>query len=133
MGEPHDIARHPIHLGRESSATVEPAFTGEMSWYMDYVQRHAGDGNEGRLVSMATFEQPWDSWEVHHGGHEIVHCTHGEITLHQEHEDGSTDQVTIGPGQYAINPPGTWHTADVSGSATALFITGGERTDHRPR
>ena len=27
--------------------------------------------------------------------------------------DGTTDAVTLGPGQYAVNPPGTWHTADI--------------------
>jgi hypothetical protein len=37
------------------------------------------------------------------------------------------------PGQYAINEPGTWHTADVTGETTALFITAGLGTQHRPR
>ncbi|HEX8058599.1 MAG TPA: cupin, partial [Novosphingobium sp.] len=47
--------------------------------------------------------------------------------------DGSTASVTLRPGEYAINPPGTWHTADVADQATALFITSGLGTDHRPR
>ena len=42
-------------------------------------------------------------------------------------------RVSRTAGEYAINPPGTWHTADVEASATALFITAGEGTDHRPR
>jgi hypothetical protein len=29
--------------------------------------------------------------------------------------------------------PGTWHTADVAGAATAVFITAGLGTQHRPR
>jgi hypothetical protein len=41
--------------------------------------------------------------------------------------------VTLGPGEYAINAAGTWHTADIDGSATALFITAGLGTIHRPR
>jgi hypothetical protein len=41
--------------------------------------------------------------------------------------------VSLAPGQYAINEPGTWHTADVEGPATALFITAGWGTQHRPR
>ena len=45
--------------------------------------------------------------------------------------DGST--VELGEGQYAINEPGVWHTADVAGEATALFITAGLGTEHRPR
>ena len=60
-------------------------------------------------------------------------CTDGEITLHQEHADGSTATVTLTTGEYAVNPPGTWHTADVDAMATALFITAGEGTEHRSR
>jgi hypothetical protein len=41
--------------------------------------------------------------------------------------------MTLGAGQYVINEPGTWHTADVAGSATALFITAGLGTQHRAR
>ena len=39
----------------------------------------------------------------------------------------------LNPGEYAINDPGVWHTADVESEATALFITSGEGTEHRPR
>lgn len=35
--------------------------------------------------------------------------------------------------EYAINEPGTWHTADVQSEATALFVTAGMGTQHRPR
>lgn len=122
-----------IHLGKGATAAVEPPFTG-MQWYADYVQRHEADGFEGRLVSYYTFAENWDSWECHPEGHEVVICTAGRMTLHQEMADGSTASVTIGPGEYAINPPGCWHTADVEGDeATALFITAGWGTDHRPR
>ena len=47
--------------------------------------------------------------------------------------DGAEVRTTLGPGDYAINPPGVWHTADVEGAATALFITAGLGTDTRPR
>jgi len=36
-------------------------------------------------------------------------------------------------GDYAINPRGVWHMADVAGHATTLFITAGVGTEHRPR
>jgi quercetin dioxygenase-like cupin family protein len=130
---PTDIGTHPIHLGLGATAEVEPVFTGEVSRYGGYAERHAADGAEGRLVTMATFEAPWDVWEMHPVGAEVVLCTAGRITLHQEHTDGSTGSVTIGDGQYAINPPGTWHTADVTEPATALFITAGQGTEHWPR
>lgn len=122
----------PIHLGLGAKAVVEPDFTG-MEWYADYVGRHADDGVEGRLVSLYTFSESWDSWEMHPHGDEVVICTAGQITLHQEMADGTTAMVTLGPGEYAINPPGVWHTADVDGQATALFITAGLGTEHRPR
>ena len=128
----HKLAETPIHLGLGAKACVEPAFTG-MEWYADYVTRHAVDGTEGRLVSMYTFTESWDSWEMHPSGDEVVLCTAGEMTLHQEWPDGATASVTIGAGEYAINPPGVWHTADIAGEATAVFITAGWGTEHRPR
>ncbi|MGX7924964.1 cupin domain-containing protein [Tsuneonella sp. HG094] len=121
-----------IHLGLGAAAVPQPPFTG-MEWYAAYGNRHDGDGAEGRIVSMYTFDAPWDSWEMHPAGAEVVICTAGEMTLHQEHADGTTDTVAIAAGEYAINPPGTWHTADVTGSATAVFITAGLGTEHRPR
>ena len=125
------LETHPIHLGRGATAVVEPEFTG-MEWYADYAARHASDGNEGRLVSMYTFTEPWDAWEMHPNGAEVVVCTAGEITLLQE-RDGGEVRTTLRAGEYAINEPGTWHTADVAQSATALFITSGLGTQHRPR
>jgi len=129
----NDIGVHPIHLGLKASAHVEPAFTGEMHWYAAYGERHAPDGAEGRLVSMHSFHEPWPMWEMHPRGSEVVLCIAGAITLHQEHADGTRASVHLSPGHYAINPPGTWHTADVSGQATALFITAGWGTEHRSR
>lgn len=129
----HDLSRHPAHLGLGATATVEPAFTGEMAWYEGYVQRHAADGIEGRLVTTHRFDAPWTSWEMHPHGAELVLCLEGQMTLWQEQPDGRREAVTLAPGQYAINPPGVWHTADVEGSANALFITAGWGTQHRPR
>ena len=128
-----DIAIHPIHLGLGATAGSEPRFTGAMQWYADYTGRHADDGAEGRLVTMHTFNESWDMWEMHPQGSEVVLCTTGSITLHQEKSDGSVSVVTLGPGQYVVNDPGTWHTADVENEATALFITAGLGTQHRPR
>ena len=129
----HDLTLHPVHLGHGATAEIEPRFTGEMSWYADYTKRHAADGAEGRLVSMHSFTGPWDTWEMHPHGSELVLCTAGSMTLHQEKADGSRSTITLRPGQYVVNEPGTWHTADVESAATALFITAGLGTQHRPR
>ncbi|MGI9579404.1 MAG: cupin [Microthrixaceae bacterium] len=128
-----DISQHPIHLGLGATAEVEPEFTGEMEWYGGYTQRHEGDGNEARLVTMHTFTESWDVWEMHPNGAEVVLCVAGSVVLHQEHPDGTTSEVELTAGQYALNEPGDWHTADVEESATALFITAGLGTEHRPR
>jgi len=103
-----------------------------MDWYEAYGRRHGGDGVEGRLVSMYTFSEPWDSWEMHPAGSELVVCTQGTVTLIQE-IDGEHRRVTLTAGDAVVNPPGVWHTADVDGACTALFITAGLGTETRPR
>ena len=127
-----DLSVHPLHLGLGATAEVEPPFTG-MEWYAAYGERHSADGREGRLVVMHSFKESWPTWEMHPMGHEVVVCTSGSITLHQEKPDGSKATVTLTPGQCVINEPGTWHTADVESEATALFITAGMGTQIRPR
>jgi mannose-6-phosphate isomerase-like protein (cupin superfamily) len=128
----HRLDRNPLHLGLGATAIPQPEFTG-MDWYQGYGARTADDGREGRLVSMHTFRESWDSWEMHPEGEEVVLCISGEMTLVQEMPDGAQQRTTIRAGEYAINPPGCWHTADVEGEATALFITAGMGTEGRPR
>jgi uncharacterized cupin superfamily protein len=123
---------HPVHLGRGGTAEVLPEFTG-MAWYADYVDAHQADGAEGRLVSLYTFTESWESWEMHPLGAELVACITGTMTLHQQHGDGREETLTLGPGDYVINPPGVWHTADVTEPVTAVFVTAGWGTEHRPR
>jgi mannose-6-phosphate isomerase-like protein (cupin superfamily) len=127
-----NLFTHPIHLGLGATALAEPEFTG-MEWYEAYAARHDADGAEGRLVGMYRFTESWESWECHPHGDEVVLCIAGAMTLHQEWPDGTTATTALGPGDYAINPPGVWHTADVEDEATALFITAGLDTTHRPR
>jgi quercetin dioxygenase-like cupin family protein len=122
----------PIHLGTGARAVEEPQFTGP-EWYGQYGERHADDLDEGRIVSLFRFEEPWTSWEMHPAGEEVVCCIQGHMTLHQQLPDGSEQAHELGPGEYAINMRGTWHTADADGPVVALFITAGKDTTHRPR
>ena len=131
MTKRFSLERFPLHLGLDARALPQPEFTG-MEWFAAYAERHAADGSEGRLVSMYSFSESWTSWERHPAGDEAVICIAGEITLIQELPDG-TQKVPLRAGEYAINPRGVWHTADVAGHATALFITAGQGTEHRPR
>lgn len=126
-----DLAKNPIHLGLDATAVQEPVFTGDMGWYGGYIERHSDDGKEGRLVTMHTFSESWDSWEMHPQGHEAVVCITGAITLVQE-IDGAHVETDLVAGQAAINEPGVWHTANVDTAATVMFITAGMGTEHRP-
>jgi quercetin dioxygenase-like cupin family protein len=123
----------PIHLGTGAKAVAEPQFTGGVDWYEGYDQRHHDDLDEGRIVSLFRFEESWTSWEMHPAGEEVVCCLQGHMTLHQELPDGSKQSHELGPGEYAINPRGAWHTADADEPVVALFITAGKDTTHRPR
>jgi len=135
------LETYPIHLGSAAGgqgpvAVPQPAFPRDeraMDWYMDYGRRTAADGADGRLVSMYSFTESWPSWEMHPAGDEVVLCVGGNMTLHQEFPDGRSATLVIGPGEYAINPAGVWHTADIGGEASAVFITAGAGTEHRPR
>ena len=129
------LETHPIHLGAGGSAVPQPEFPRDeraMQWYMDYGARHAEDGTEGRLVSCFRFTEDWAGWEMHPNGDEVVVCIDGEIALIQE-TDGEQVRTTLGPGEYAINPPGVWHTADVADHAMGFFVTAGVGTQGRPR
>jgi quercetin dioxygenase-like cupin family protein len=81
---------------------------------------------------MFSFESSWDTWEMHPNGDELVLCVAGSIVLHQE-LDGVTTTVEQQPGEYVVNPPGAWHTADVDAPCTAVFVTAGAGTQIRPR
>lgn len=130
---PHRLEQRPVHLGLGATAEVEPTFTGQPEWYEAYAARHAGDGGEGRLVSLFSFSEDWTSWEMHPAGAELVLCIAGVLVVHQETADGTVTRLRLEPGEYAINSAGTWHTADVEGQATAVFVTAGQGTEHRPR
>lgn len=126
------LYEYPLHLGLGARAIPQPAFTG-IEWYEDYAARNCDDGVEGRLVGLYRFTESWDSWEMHPAGEEVVVCIAGQMTLIQEFAGGQTRQLKLATGDYAINPPGVWHTADINGEATGLFITAGIGTEHRPR
>lgn len=128
------LETHPIHLGLGATAVTEPVLTGP-EWYEAYGARHEADGAEGRVVMQHRFNESWGMWEVHPLGAEVVLCVDGRVTLIQQDETGGETRVTLEAGDYAINPPGVWHTADIvpGEHANCVFITAGAGTDHRPR
>ncbi len=126
------LEQNPVHLGLGATVQPQPDFTGELAWYESYMTRHVADGAEGRLVALHSFSASWDSWEMHPAGEELVLCTEGQLELVQELASGE-HRVPLRKGDYAINPAGVWHTANCTGACTALFITAGKDTQHRPR
>jgi len=132
MSGARSLLTHPVHLDAAAGAQAQPEFTG-MEWYAAYDERTKADGANGRLVSMYSFAENWDSWEMHPAGSELVVCVSGKVTMHQQMADGREAMVVLGPGDYAINPPGAWHTMDVHQVATVMFVTAGYGTEHRAR
>lgn len=126
------LADEPLHLGLGATTTSLTKITG-MEWYEQYSRDTESDGNDGRLVSMYTFTEPWDVWEMHPVGEECVICTAGTVTVIQEMEDGTQVPTVLNAGDYVVNPMGVWHTADCSAQCTVLFITPGRGTQHKPR
>jgi mannose-6-phosphate isomerase-like protein (cupin superfamily) len=129
---PPKLSETFLHLGLGATAVPQPPFDG-MEWYAGYGARHGEDGPEGRLVSQHSFTESWPSWEMHPVGEEVVICIEGAMDLTQEFPDGTRKTTTLRAGEFAINPRGVWHIADVEERATAIFITAGEGTEHRPR
>jgi mannose-6-phosphate isomerase-like protein (cupin superfamily) len=121
-----------VHLGLDARTVEQPPFDG-MEWYQGYGERTAADGREGRLVSLYRFDADWDMWEMHPHGEELVLCTEGAMALILERPDGHVERLELGAGDYGIVPRGCWHSADVAGHATALFVTPGEGTAHKAR
>jgi len=54
------------------------------------------------------------------------------LSLTQKLPEGEVTTV-LQAGQYIVNPPGVWHTANEDTAGTAVFITAGVGTEHRPR
>lgn len=133
MADPvFELSQFPVHLGSGARVVRLEQFDGSPDWYERYGAATASDGVEGRLVSMHTFSESWDSWEMHPNGDELVACVAGTVVLHQEIGDEQRT-VELHAGEAVVNPPGAWHTADVTGPCTALFITAGAGTEVRPR
>jgi mannose-6-phosphate isomerase-like protein (cupin superfamily) len=132
MSEPFDLTATPVHLGLGATAVPLPGFSWDPSYFGPYLERTAADGDEGRLVTMFNFDEPWSVWEAHPRGAELVVCVSGRATVIQQ-DGGEVRRVDLGAGQAIVNPPGVWHTADTGEATTMLFVTAGRGTEHRPR
>jgi quercetin dioxygenase-like cupin family protein len=126
------LAEIYVHLGLGARAQTLPDFAWSAQALARYESDHQADGDEGRLVMISPQEATWTSWEHHPAGDEVVVALSGRQTLIQE-VDGQHRRIELHAGQAVINPRGVWHTVDVHEPGSALFITPGRGTEHRPR
>ena len=96
------------------------------------MQGKLGDFHHEYLVSAGEYGADWPNWEMHPNGDEIVCLLEGSATMLIAAPDGSREEILLqGPGSFAFVPRGRWHTATIATSASFLFITAGEGTQHR--
>jgi mannose-6-phosphate isomerase-like protein (cupin superfamily) len=113
--------------GRAELLTVSPAF------WPDIMAGKLGSFHNEYLVTTATFETSWESWEIHPNGDEIVILMSGAVDFVLDTPDGEEICPVRNPGEYIFVTKGVWHTANVVKPSTMLFITAGEGTQGRPR
>lgn len=99
--------------------------------FYEKLEQQFGDFKGKRLISHYTFEQDWDSWEMHPAGEEFVYLLSGQVDFVLEQEGGEEIVSLNTPGQYILLPRGVWHTAKVHTPSSVLFITPGEGTQSR--
>jgi quercetin dioxygenase-like cupin family protein len=130
--EKFDLSSTFVHLGLGSVARELPDFAWTEEYLDSYTRETAGDGAEGRLVTRSPQGVTWTFWERHPAGDELVLQLDGRTILVQDLADGE-NRLELGPGDAVINPKGVWHTVDVVTPGSALFVTPGTGTEHRPR
>jgi hypothetical protein len=97
------------------------------------VNGELGSFHNEYLVTLLGFSESWSSWERHPMGDEWVCLLSGHVTLVQERDGAVVTTELSRSGEFAVNPRGTWHTADIHAPSQLLFITAGEDTQTRPR
>lgn len=68
-------------------------------------------------------------WERHPVGDELVMVVDGETTLFL-HSEGGEQPITLGAGDLAVVPQGTWHRFETPQAVKVLSVTP-QPTDHR--
>jgi len=132
---PFDLSRTPIHLDSvnesENPAVPLTDFGFDGPSFEAYISTHCVAG-PGRLVMVETTASSWMHWECHTLGDELVIVLEGRADLIQECA-GENVVLPVQAGSTIINPKGVWHTADVSESLKAIYITPCKGTEHRER
>jgi quercetin dioxygenase-like cupin family protein len=129
---PFDLSKSPIHLNESAPAAPQHGFGFNGPAFEAYMAKHCAPGAPGRLIMIETTPTNWPAWERHSEGDEIVIVLEGDGEFLQE-IGGETKRSAFGPGSTFINPAGVWHTANVTKSLRAIYITPCPGTESRPR
>lgn len=119
-----------LRLRPDGSAEKLPV---DASFWPNLIAGKLGDFHNEYLVTTASFDTNWPTWEIHPNGDEIVVLMSGAVDFVLETAEGHRTMEVRKPGDYAFVPKGTWHTANPLQPTTMLFITAGEGTNVRPR
>ncbi|HUD69816.1 MAG TPA: cupin domain-containing protein [Acidimicrobiales bacterium] len=131
MSDSFDLASTYLHLGLGATVTPLPDFEWSATYLESYERRFESDGIEGRLVTVSPETATWTHWERHPAGEEVVYLLSGRVDVVQDH-DGTEVTIPLHAGEAMINPKGVWHRGVVHEPGSALFITPGIGTEHRP-
>ena len=125
---PTNLASTYVRLRPDVTAEL---LTVDESFWQRIASGQLGSFRNEYLVTLHTFKAAWPMWEMHPNGDEIVCLLSGSVTFILEQPDGNIEMTLNKPGDYALVPKGTWHTAATSVESVMLFITAGEGTEHR--
>ena len=131
MSRAYDISQTPIHIGDSQTAIPLMDFNFDGPSFGAYIDTHCQDG-QGFLMMIEETPTDWATWERHPMGVEVVHVLEGSGTFYQELPEG-VKEIPIAAGATLINPPGVWHTADISEPMRAIYLTVCPDTDNKPR
>jgi oxalate decarboxylase/phosphoglucose isomerase-like protein (cupin superfamily) len=124
-----DIISTYIHFRDDGRASEIPV---SASFWEDVATGKHPEIDRGRLMSAFTFSEPWQTWERHPAGEELVMLLSGAATLVLEEADGQRTISLSEPGSIVLVPQNVWHTAKTSVPTKMLFLTPGEGTENRP-
>ncbi len=123
---PFDLASQFAIFSPEGASTVKPF---SPTFFDELVAEH-GHLDQQFLVSQYSFDAPWETWEMHPTGDELVYLISG-ATDFALWENGKERVVNVrDTGSYVIVPAGTWHTARPQEPTTMLFVTPGKGTQN---